>query len=118
MAITAVSSQGYPKGFVANGNSGDASGCETLLAAPGTGLSIYLESVTISCGSAINVTVGSGVDGAGAVETVLIGPVYLAANSTVTVPLTKPIQLAANKALTVDASGAGNVTVVASGYVA
>lgn len=117
MAITAVSSQGFPKGFVANGNSGDASGCETLLAAPGASLSIYLESVTISCGSAISVTVGSGAN-AGAVETVLIGPIYLAANSTVNVPLSKPIQLAANKALTVDASGAGNVTVVASGYVA
>jgi len=117
VAITAVSNQAFPKGFVANGNSGDASGCETLLAAPGTGLSIYLESVTISCGSAISVTIGTGA-AAGAVETVLIGPVYLAANSTVNIPLTKPIQCAANKALSVDASGAGNVTVVATGYVA
>lgn len=116
MATVVTSSQSFPTGFSISLNSDDLRGCEELVAAPGAGKAIEVDTVTISAGAAMDVTLGAG-ESSGAVETVLIGPIYLAANSTVAVPLQKPIRLATNKAITADASAAGNVSIVAQGRI-
>lgn len=116
MAITLVSAQRYRVGFIANGASADLSGCEELVAAPGTGKNIYIESISISSNSAINITIGAG-ETTGAVTTVLMGPIYFAANSNFERSFKKPLMVAINTSLTVDASGAGNATIIVEGYV-
>jgi len=115
MAITLVSNKVDHHGFNANGNSADASGCETLVAAVAD-KSIYVERLGVSFGAAISVTFGAGKTG-DAPTAVVVGPLYGAANTTVELVFTRPIKLATNTALVVDASGAGNVTVVCQGYV-
>lgn len=115
MAITLVTNNVAERGFVANGNSSDLSGCETLVAAV-TGKSIYIEKIAVSFGAAINVTIGEGESSDG-VDTVLVGPIYGAANSSIEMEYTRPIKVTAATALTADASGAGNVTVVVQGYI-
>lgn len=115
MAITLVTNSVDRHGFVANGNSADLSGCETLVAAVAA-KSIYVERVAISFASAINVTIGAG-ETAGAVTTVLIGPLHGAQNQTIELTFTRPIKVATNTALTIDASGAGNTTAVVQGYI-
>ena len=102
-------------GFVVNANSADLSGCETIKAAV-AGQAIFIERVVIISNTAINYTIGAG-ETDGAVTTVLIGPVYVAANSITPLTFTRPIKLAAAVALTADASGAGAVTIVIQGYV-
>lgn len=116
MALTLTSNTVYPAGFCANLNSDDVSGCEEVVAAPGAGLCIYLEQIIISAGAALTFTVGAG-ETAGAVTAVLLGPFYLAANTAQRVTFVRPLKMAANTALVVD-SGAGNVTVIAEGYIA
>jgi len=115
MAITLVTSNVEKVGFVANGNSADFSGTEELVAAV-TGISIHVERLAISSNAAITLTLGAGETG-GAVTTVVIGPVYAAANSFQELAFTRPIKLAAATALVVDASGAGAATVVVQGYI-
>ncbi len=114
MAITLTESQADPVGWISNGNSADASGAEVLKAAPGAGVQLLVDKLVISSGAAITVTVGSG-ESASAVETVIWGPVHMAANSQVIWKPERAAQLAANKALVIDASGAGDVTVIAEG---
>ena len=114
MAITLVSNTVERHGFLVNGTTADLSGCELLVAAV-TGKSIVLERVAVSFGAAITVTIGAGETG-GAVTTVLVGPIFGAANTTVELVFTRPIVLAAATALTADASAAGNVTVIAQGF--
>jgi len=109
MAVTLTSDQRYPAGFLVNATTADLSGGETLLAAV-TGQNAYLERVWISSESALNVTIRAG-------ATTLLGPLYLAANQTIDVVLSRQIQLPAATALTAIASGAGNVTIVAQGVV-
>jgi len=115
MAITLVTNNVAERGFVANGNSADLSGCETLVAAV-AGQSIYIERIAVSFGAAITVTIGEGESSDG-VDTVLIGPLYGAANSSLELVFTRPIKVTAATALTADASGAGNVTVIVQGYI-
>jgi hypothetical protein len=115
MAITLVTNDVDRCGFFSNGNSADLSGCETLVAAV-AGKSIYVERVAVSFGAAISVTLGAG-ETTGAVTTVLVGPLYGAANTTVELVFTRPIKLAAATALVADSSGAGNVTITCQGYV-
>ena len=100
-------------GFCLHGT-GDATGCEELLAAQGAGTYIQLLGVVIAeVDAAATITVGSG-ETTGAVTNPILGPLA---------PLTTqdggpfvcifpaPVELAANTALTVDASGATiNVT--------
>ena len=114
MAITLVSNTIEKHGFLVNGNTADLSSCEELVAAV-AGKSIVLERVAVSFGAAITVTVGAG-EAANDVVTVLVEPLYGAANSTVELVFTRPIVLAVNTSLTADSSGAGNVTIVAQGY--
>lgn len=115
MAITLVSNTVDRHGFCVNGNSADLSGCEELVAGV-SGKSIYIERVIVSFGAGLNLTLGAGETG-GAVTTVLVGPIYGAANATVELNFTCPIKLAAATALVADASGAGNVTIIAEGFV-
>ena len=114
MAITVSAQQPSSHGFAVNGSSADLSGCETLVAAPGEGRSLRLAALTISTGAAMSVTIGTGESG-GAVETVVFGPVYLAANTQFVKVFREPLLLAENKPLTVDTSAAGNVTVFVEG---
>ena len=115
MAISLTNDNVDGVGFIANGNSADLSGCETLKAAV-TGKSIYVERIYISASGAINYTIGAGETG-GAVTTTLLGPIYCAANSNTEMVFTRPIKLVAATALTIDASGAGATTVIVQGYI-
>ena len=120
MAITKNNLTPAGAGFAVNATSADASGCEELKAAPGSGKSIYLTQIGVSCVAAITVTIGAGETG-GAVTTVLLGPFNFAATSGSPVCLTfrdRGVKLTANTSLTVDASGAGAVQIFAEGYVA
>ena len=115
MAITLISNNVETHGFLVNGNSANLSDCEELVAAT-AGKSIYVERLAISFGAAITVTLGAG-ETAGSVTTVLVGPLYGAANSTIELTFTRPIKLAVNTALVVDGSGAGNVTITCQGFI-
>jgi hypothetical protein len=119
MAITKNNLTPAGAGFAVNASSSDAQGCEELVAAPGTGKSLYLTQIQVSCVSAITVTIGAGKNGA-AVLAVLLGPFNFAATSGSPVNLTfrgKGIKLTANTSLTVDTSGAGAIQIYAEGYI-
>lgn len=111
MAIS-VQTPGVGKiGWIINGTSADASGCEELIAAPAAGTSIYVDYLVISSGAAITITIGAGETG-GAVTTALIGPVTFAANTSLVFPMPAGgMKVGAATSLTVDASGAGAVNV-------
>jgi hypothetical protein len=104
-------------GWIINATSADASGCEELKAAPAAGLSIIVDFLTINNGAnAISITIGSGA-GAGAVETALIGPIAMAANTSLQFMFSYGMWLTAAKSLTVDASGAGAICIFAQGRI-
>jgi hypothetical protein len=108
-------------GFILNAISDDASGCEILKAAPVAGLSIIVDHLTINTSAAITVTIGEGKTG-GAVTTPLIGPIAMAANSSIQWNFTRGfavrgMSLTAGASLTVDASGAGAICVFVIGRV-
>lgn len=103
--------------FIINGVSPDASGCEELKAAPAAGKSIYINRLTINNGAnAISHTIGEG-ETTGAVTTALIGPIAMAANTSIQWDFYPPMKLTAATALVIDSSGAGAVCVFAQGYV-
>jgi len=99
-----------------NATSADASGCEEIVATPGSGYALVIERLIICIGAAITVTVGSGETGPGSVEGDKIGPLGGAVGTFVLDVRQNPIQLTANKSLTFDASGAGTVCIYAEGY--
>ena len=124
MAITAVSLGVVGHGWAVNATSANMSGCEEILAAPAAG-SIVVEQIHISTVvKDLTVTIGAGAT-AGAVTTVVLGPIAFNAEVTAAgysnlahyaITFTRPIKLAATTALTIDASAAGVVQVFASGY--
>lgn len=115
MAITVTTPTPGKFGFILNGVSADASGCEELKAAPAAGISIVVDHLTINNGAnAISITIGSGED-TGAVETALIGPIAMAANTSLQFMFPYGMVLTAAKSLTVDASGAGAVCIFVQG---
>jgi hypothetical protein len=117
MAIVVTTPQAGRAGFIANGTSADASGCEELQAAPPAGFAILVDHVTFNCGSsALSITLGAGKNGA-AVTTALIGPIAMAANTSLQWDFTFGMALAAATALTIDASGAGAICVFARGRI-
>ena len=117
MAIVVTTPSPGKFGWILNGVSADASGCEELKAAPAAGLSIIVDSLTINNGAnAISVTIGQGA-AAGAVEVALIGPIAMAANTSLQFAFRDGMVLAAAKSLTVDSSGAGAVCIFAQGRV-
>jgi hypothetical protein len=115
MAITVTNPKPGKFGFILNGVSADASGCEELKAAV-AGKSIIVDHLTINNGAnAISITIGEGETG-GAVTTALIGPIAMAANTSLQFDFMRGgMKLTAATSLTVDASGAGAVCIFAQG---
>jgi hypothetical protein len=117
MAISITTPSPGKFGFILNATSADASGCEELKAAPAAGISIIVDHLTINNGgNAISITIGQGA-AAGAVETALIGPIAMAANTSIQFNFPYGMVLTTAKSLTVDASGAGAVCIFAHGRV-
>ncbi len=118
MAITVTTPGAGKAGFILNATSADASGCEELKAAPAAGSSIYVDHLTINNGAnAISITIGEGETG-GAVTTALIGPIAMAANTSLQFDFRHGgMKLTAATSLTVDASGAGAICIFAQGRV-
>lgn len=115
MSIT-VTSPASRVGFIKNAVSADASGCEEIIAAT-HGKQIKIRHLTINNGAnAISHTIGEGETG-GAVTTALIGPIAMAANSSLQWDFNPPLELTANTALVIDSSGAGAVCVFAQGEI-
>lgn len=117
MAIAVTTPTSGKSGFIINATSADASGCEELKAAPAAGTSILVDHITINNGAnAISITIGEG-ETTGAVTTALIGPIAMAANTSIQFTFPQGMKLTAATALTVDASGAGAVCIFAVGRV-
>lgn len=106
--------------WVQNATSADASGCETVKAAPAAGKSLYVDLLMIAAATNVTITIGAGKDGTNpAVGTTLIGPIpFPNAGGLITLDFRDtPIYVAAATALTVDASGAGNINIFAKGFI-
>lgn len=122
MAISITTPSPGKFGFILNATSADASGCEELKGAPGAGLSIIVDHLTINNGAnAISITIGEGETG-GAVTTALIGPIAMAANTSIQWDflngmVSQGMVLTAATSLTVDASGAGAICIFVQGRV-
>jgi len=123
MAIAITSPAHGPSsgdGFIINATSFDASGCEELKAAPAAGKSIIINRLTINNGAnAISITIGEGETTPGSADSVLIGPIAMAANSSIQWDFGRVgvMALTAAKSLVVDASGAGAICVFAMGRI-
>lgn len=117
MAITVTTPAAGTFGFFVNGVSADASGVEELKAAV-AGKSIYIDHLTLSSDAGISLSVGEGETVPGTIDTVLLGPIPFAANQQMQWTfLNGGMKLTASTALVVEASGAGNICVFASGRV-
>lgn len=117
MAITVTTPTPGKVGWIINATSADASGCEELKAAPAAGTSIFVDHMTINVGAdAISITIGEGETG-GAVTTALLGPISMAANTSLQWDFRGGMKLTAATSLTVDASGAGAVCIFAQGRI-
>lgn len=117
MAIVVTTPTPGKFGFILNATSADASGCEELKAAPAAGISIIIDHLTINNGAnAISITIGEG-ETAGAVTTALIGPIAMAANTSLQFSFNYGMVLTAATSLTVDASGVGAICIFAQGRV-
>ena len=104
MAISITTPQPGKFGFIINATSADVSGCEELKAAPAAGTSIIVDHITINNGAgAQSITIGQGKTGAG-VTAALIGPITMAANTSLQWDFPSGIVLAAATSLTVDSS--------------
>lgn len=117
MAITLTPLTPKLFGFVVNATTADASGAEVLQAAPGTGKHLEITQISIMCASAITVTIGEGVSGA-AVEKAIVGPVsFTSTGAQYAMSFLQPLILTDDKSLSLDASGAGDIAVFASGTI-
>ena len=112
MSIT-ITSPVNRQGFLKNAVSADASGCEIVVPFVAA-KTIKLRSITIYSEDAISITIGDG-ETAGAVTTALIGPISMGAASFVQFTFNPPLQCTEATDLTVDASGAGNICIIAQG---
>jgi hypothetical protein len=118
MAITVTTPSPGKSGFIINGVSANASGCEELKAGV-SGKSIIVDHLTINNGAtAQTITIGEGETG-GAVTGALIGPINMAANSSLQFNFggVGGMSLAAASALVVDAGDTGAVCIFAVGRV-
>lgn len=116
MAKTLTELQSARRGFINNVNSADFSGAEELVPAVAS-KSHYITSLSISCISAINVTIGAG-ETAGALTAALLGPYYFltTSGSPINLQFNPPIKVDAATAIVADASGAGATTINIQGY--
>jgi hypothetical protein len=116
MVITLATLNPSPGGFAANGYSADWSGCEELVAAPASGVSIYLSKILVLCTADVAITIGEG-DNEGTVESVLMGPLKIHVGGRIVYEFLRPIKLTAAKSLTADADGAGAATIFVEGFI-
>lgn len=118
MAITVTTPSCAKFGWMANGTSADASGCEELHAAPAAGTSLIVDHITINngAGGAQSITIGAG-ETAGAVTTALIGPMSMAASTSLQWNFPNGMKLAAATSLTVDSSSNTALSVFAYGRI-
>jgi hypothetical protein len=119
MAITLNTSQVATSGFCVTGTSADASACEELVAAPGTGRFIILQHLTISNGSGgtQSITVGAG-EAANDCEAVILGPFSMLASTQLQFNFYGGgTSLPANKSLTVDSNDTHDLTIFAQGVI-
>jgi len=111
MAISITTPQPGTFGFFLNATSIDVSAVEVLKAAPGAGLSIYVDHITLNSTSAIALSIGEGEAVPGTVDTVLIGPVEFSALQTIQWDFRNVrnggMKLTSNTLLCIDADGAG-----------
>jgi hypothetical protein len=118
MSITVTTPDVGPgsfQGFIVNGVSADASGCEELKAGT-AGKSILIDHITINNGAtAQSITVGEGETTPGSVDMALIGPIAMAANTSLQWDFYPPMRLTEAKSLVVDSSSTGPVCVFARG---
>ena len=116
MAIV-VTTPACEVGFIANGTSADASGVEQLVAAV-AGKSIKVRHVTFNnlTAGALSFTLGEGEAVPGTVDTALIGPVSVGANSSLQWDFNPSLELTAATKLVIEA-GAGNVCVFTQGVI-
>lgn len=116
MSIT-VTNPTTKVGFIANGVSSDARGCETLKAGV-SGKRIKVRQLILSNNSAGTVafTIGEGVSG-GAPETALLGPISLLTGQNLPMTFNPEMELTAGKDLTVDVDAAGAICVMAQGNI-
>jgi hypothetical protein len=117
MAISITTPQPGCFGWIINATSADVSACEELLAAPAAGLGIIVDHITINNGAgAQSITIGEGETG-GAVTTALIGPVAMAANTSLQWDFPSGIVLTEATSLTVDSSSNTALCVFAYGRI-
>lgn len=92
-------------------------GCENLVAGVAN-TTHYLKKIMIRTATAMTITIGSGEEPAGSVETIHIGPVPLdAASGFFAISFgEKGIKCVKGKAITIDASAAGAVWIYAEGF--
>ena len=115
MAILITTPQPGKFGWIINATSADLSGCEELKALV-AGKSIIVDHITINNTGAQTVTIGQGETGA-AVTTALIGPIAMAANSSMQWDFPSGMVLTAGTSLTADASSNTAVCIFAFGRV-
>jgi len=119
MAIAITNPAPAKAGWFLNGTSADASGCETLKAAPAAGTAIIVDHLTLNngAGGAQSITIGAGKTGA-AVTTALLGPIAMGANTSLTWNfMNGGMKLADATALTIDSSSNTDLSVFASGRI-
>jgi hypothetical protein len=116
MAIVVTTPAVSKFGFICNGTSADASGCEEILAAT-AGKTIKIRHVTFNnlTAGALDFTLGDGKNGA-AVLAALIGPISVGANSSIQWDFNPLMALTVATALTIDADS-GDVCVFVTGVV-
>lgn len=109
MAITLVTHPVEGWGFIANANSPDWQGNEEICAAV-AGKSIYIERILLHCIAAEVYTIQEA-------TTVLLGPFSMANTSFLNLEFTRPLKLTPATALNMDATGAGDGTIVVQGFI-
>ena len=117
MAVSINTPQPASFGWIINATSADASGCEELKAAPAAGTSIIIDHITVNNGAgAQSITIGQGKTGAG-VTTAILGPVAMAANTSLQWNFPSGIVLTAATSLTVDSSSNTALCIFAYGRI-
>lgn len=116
MAITKTSTKVAGHGWMVSATSADLSTTEELRAAPASGVSIYLEYISINSATAHTVTIGEG-ETTDNVTTVIVQPVtFTTGGGQYEIHFTRPLKLTAATSLTADASVIGAVHITAYGY--
>ncbi len=104
--------------FIINAYSANASGCEELKAAPGTGKAIYIKRISINTVTPITVTIGEGETTPGSADTTVLGPLTFGTGAGNFEDYFYPeLKLTDNKSLVVDTSATGDVIIIIQGYI-